>query len=414
MSNRRVETALLVEAGRLLLEYNESTGSIHRVLARTARALTRDSCTVSVEYGGVSVSIGDDAPLFQPVRELRYNMRLQSRVRGILADLQARRLDAVAARTQLSQALAESPRHPRGLAVSALALAAAALALILGADAGAAVAAGVSTGLGLLVRQELGRRHANLLALPLTAALMGSLIGSAAIQLGWTASGELALIVPALMLVPGPHLINGLLDLVENYLPMSVARLTLATGILLSSALGIVLGIELTDLEPLAVRGSGGFVRLNVLTDMALAGIVTCGFAVFYNSAWRHVGLAALGGMAGHGTRFLALEVGCRLVVATFLGGLVVGMVSGWLARSARLPVAIVAFAGAVTMMPGLLMYRAFGGALQLAHQHESASAALPAATLANAFEASLVVVGLALGLVAGASFFRSDGRSAA
>ena len=32
--------------------------------------------------------------------------------------------------------------------------------------------------------------------------------------------------------------------------------------------------------------------------------------------------------MAGHGLRFLALEAGCSLEAATFLGGLAVGVVS--------------------------------------------------------------------------------------
>src|SRR5262249_59046633 len=100
----------------------------------------------------------------------------------------------------------------------------------LGADAGAAGAVGLATALGLLARQELGRRHFSLLALPLTAALIGAVCGGVAIRLGWTRTPGLALIVPALMLVPGPHLINGVLDLIDNHLPMSMARLGLAAG----------------------------------------------------------------------------------------------------------------------------------------------------------------------------------------
>ena len=101
----------------------------------------------------------------------------------------------------------------------------------------------MATGLGLLARQELGRRHVSLLALPLTAAFVGAALGGLAIRLGWTRTPELVLIVPALMVVPGPHLINGLLDLIDNYLPMSLARLGLAAGVLLASTLGILLGV---------------------------------------------------------------------------------------------------------------------------------------------------------------------------
>jgi uncharacterized membrane protein YjjB (DUF3815 family) len=110
--------------------------------------------------------------------------------------------------------------------------------------------------------------------------------------------------------------------------------------------------------------------------------------------------MAAAGGMAGHGLRFLALGAGATLEAATFLGGLAVGLVSAGMARTARTPVAVIAFAGAVTMMPGLHMYRALGGAVQMARQAGPPDAA--AAVIGNAAEAGLVVAGLALGLVCG------------
>ena len=77
------------------------------------------------------------------------------------------------------------------------------------------------------------------------------------------------------MLIPGPHLINGLLDLVDNYIPMSIARLGLATSILIATAIGIALGIRLTLREFPLVEQNVTTDHLNVLLDMFLAGIVT-------------------------------------------------------------------------------------------------------------------------------------------
>jgi uncharacterized membrane protein YjjB (DUF3815 family) len=289
------------------------------------------------------------------------------------------------------------------VAILVLGVAAASLAALLGADAGAVVVSALAAGSGLLARQGLGRRHFSLLALPLTAALIGAVLGGLAIRLGLTQTPSLVLIVPALMLVPGPHLINGVLDLIDNHLPMSMARLGLAAGILLASALGIALGVELTLPGSLPPDEGANEDHLNLVSDMALAGIVTCGFAVFYNTAWRQVGMAVVGGMVCHGLRFLALESGYRLETATFLGGLAVGAVSGWMARSGKTPVAVIAFAGAVTLMPGLHIYRALGGALQLARLTTETDPAAMAGTLGNASQACLVVSGLALGLIFGA-----------
>jgi uncharacterized membrane protein YjjB (DUF3815 family) len=268
---------------------------------------------------------------------------------------------------------------------------------------GAAAVAGLATGLGLLVRQELGRRRFSLLTLPLTASLIGAVLGGVAIRLGWTRTPELVLVVPALMVVPGPHLINGLQDLIDNYVPMSLARLGLATGILLASAAGIVLGVELTLPDAVFSGQAASADHLNLVSDMVLAGIVTCGFAIFYNTAWRQLWMAILGGMAGHGLRFLALGAGFRLETATFLGGLAVGVLSAWIARSHRMPVAVIAFAGAVTMIPGLHLYRALGGAVRLARLGDMADSAMLAGTVGIGLQGCLVVGGLALGLLLGA-----------
>jgi uncharacterized membrane protein YjjP (DUF1212 family) len=403
MSALRLQTDLLLQAGRLLLAYNESTGAIHRALTATARALTDETCHVVVSYRGVAVSLAREGPAVEPVSELRYNMAVQARVHAILAQVRRGDLDPSEALSRLSRVEADTPRHSRWLAALLLGAAAASLAGLLGADVGAAGVAGLAAGLGLLARQELGRRHFSVLALPLTAALLGAVLGGLAIRWGWVRSPELVLIVPALMLVPGPHLINGLFDLIDNQLPMSLFRLWLAAGILFASALGVVLGVELTVPAPLFPEQGAGAAHLNLVFDMALAGVVTCGFAVFYNTPWRHLWMAAAGGMAGHGLRFLALEAGCRLEAATFLGGLTVGAVSAWMARSSKAPVAVIAFAGAVTMIPGLSLYRALAGALQLARQADSADPGTVAATLGHAFQGCLVVSALALGLILGA-----------
>ena len=88
-----LHTEFLADAGRLLLEYNESTGAIHRTLTATARAITDEECNVVVSYGGVAVSLGGDRPVLMPIRELRYNAALQARVHTILRQVRRGELD---------------------------------------------------------------------------------------------------------------------------------------------------------------------------------------------------------------------------------------------------------------------------------------------------------------------------------
>src|SRR5262245_57302665 len=121
METRRLQTELLVHAGRLLLEYNESAGEIHRALTATAAALTGDACQVAVSYNGVAVSLAGAPPSLLPVRELRYNTALQARVHEVLVRVRRGEVGAEAALEQLKQAEADTPRHPRWVAALALA-----------------------------------------------------------------------------------------------------------------------------------------------------------------------------------------------------------------------------------------------------------------------------------------------------
>ena len=403
MSARDLQTDLLLEAAALLLEYNESTGEIQRALQATANTISNEPCHLVISYDGVAIALGDQSPKLRPVRELRYNTTIQARVHEILRQVRQQQLEPSTALASLMSIPADAARHPPWLVALLLGAAAFSLAAILAADITAAAVAGVGTGLGFLVRHELGRRHFTLLLLPFMAAFIGGVLGGLAIRMSWTQTPELVLVVPALMLIPGPHLINGLLDLIDNYLPMSLARFGLAIGILLANASGLALGAELTLLEPLATDHAASSDGLTLISDIALAGMVACGFALFYNTAWRHLWPAMSGGMAGHGLRFLALKSGWPLEAATFVGGLTVGLVSGWIAWSREVPIAVIGFAGAVAMIPGVQIYRALAGAWQMARQGQTADPATVATMLGNGFQAILVVSGLALGFLIGA-----------
>jgi uncharacterized membrane protein YjjB (DUF3815 family) len=113
--------------------------------------------------------------------------------------------------------------------------------------------------------------------------------------------------------------------------------------------------------------------------------------------------MAAIGGMIGHGLRYLAVEAGWRLEVATFFGALVVGLVAASIARRYKLPFAVIAFAGAVTMMPGIQIYQTLGGIIRLAKLKGSSELTMVTHTLGNASQASLVIIALTLGITVAA-----------
>jgi uncharacterized membrane protein YjjB (DUF3815 family) len=109
--------------------------------------------------------------------------------------------------------------------------------------------------------------------------------------------------------------------------------------------------------------------------------------------------------MIGHGTRYLCLAADTSLPFSTFLACTAIGMLAGIAVIGPRLSFSSVAFAAAVPMMPGTLIYRSLAGAATLASAGADASADQLASTVALLLQAALVVAGMAFGLLLGAFF---------
>ncbi len=160
---------------------------------------------------------------------------------------------------------------------------------------GAIVVSGFSSAVGLVLRKELGRRHAIFFSLPFAAAFVGALLGGVAIRAGWTQTPGLCLLVPALMLVPGPHLIHSVQEMLENHMQAGMARLALAATILVAAALGMVVGVKLTvgALELTATPSDA--MHLTLPLDMVLAGLAACAFgALLQHPAASSLGVGPL------------------------------------------------------------------------------------------------------------------------
>lgn len=392
----------LVLAARLLLEYNMRAELLRRKLLRVARHLGVD-IRVFVTYRGVTLFARDGHQYHAQAPELRINVAVSAEVNRIVDAVCERQIDLAAATAGLESIERSAPRHNRWLLAAIFGVAAAALARLLLADWGAVAVSGVSSALGLLARQELARRHVVLFAMPFTAALIGSLLGGLVIRAGWTHTPGFCLMVPALMLVPGPHLINGLYDMLENHMQTGISRLGLAVGILVAAALGVFLGgwLALGMTTVSAVPAADAVITLP--TDVLLAGMAACGFGAFYNEPWRVLWISVLCGMVGHGIRFVAMQHGVSQEIATLFACLAIGAMANVAVDRLRLPFAAVAFAGAVPMMPGAFIYQGIEGAMQISRDGAHADPVLLAATFAHLFKACFVVGAMGLGLLIGA-----------
>jgi uncharacterized membrane protein YjjP (DUF1212 family) len=391
---------LLQVSARLLLEYNDRSKDIECGVARIARHVGVDVQPL-VGYREVTLATPDGRGLHTRAAELRINVAVTVGTHGVIDALCRDRIGLDEATRSLETVERLAPRHNRWVVVALFGLAASAIAWLLRADAGAIAVSGLCAALALVARQEVARRSVLVFAPPFAAGLVGAVFGGLAIRLGWTDTPGLCLIVPALMLVPGPHLINGMRDMLENHMPAGIGRLGLAVGILATAALGVVLGAWLTlGLATLSTSPSEA-IRLTLPLDAALAGVAACGFAAFYNAPWRVLWVSSACGMVGHGLRYLCLDY-LSVEISTLFACLAIGLMAGVAADRMRLPFPAVAFAGAVPMMPGVFMYRSIAGAMRLSADGAAADPVVAAATLALSYSSVFVVGAMVIGLLAG------------
>jgi uncharacterized membrane protein YjjP (DUF1212 family) len=388
-------------SARLLLEYNVRSQILEQRIERIARHLGINLQTI-VGYREVTLTLADGRSLQARVPELRINVAVSAGALHVLDELCLDRIGLDQATRSLEALERVAPRHGRLVVALLFGLAAAAIAWLLRADWGAIAASGVSSALGLVVRQEMAKRSVNLFAQPFVAGLIGAALGGLATRQGWTETPGFCLIVPALMLVPGPHLINGVHDILENHMQTGGCRLGLATSILVATALGVALGAWVT-LGPATVSTMPSEATpLTLPLDAALAGMAACGFGALYNAPWRVLWVSILCGVVGHGLRYVYLDH-MSVEIATLFACLAIGLIANVAADRLRLPFSALAFAGAVPMMPGVFIYQSIAGALRLSAAGTVVDPTLASTTLALSFKSVFVVGAIALGLLIGA-----------
>ena len=298
---------------------------------------------------------------------------------------------------RVASGVAEAEAQPfSGTVPFALACAtgAAALSVIYGATHPVAIllAALAAAGGGLL-RRWLGATSAGPLVQTFVAATLAGAVGAAAEHLHLGASAAVVAICPAMVLVPGPHILNGVLDLLDLRVTLGLARLAFGLLLLTSIGGGLILGLSAGG-QTLAVTAPSSPVPLVV--DVLAAGVAAASYPVYFSMPWRMIGWPVVAGMGAHAVHWYALHVGATLAVAAFVACLLVGALMVPVSHHMRIPFAGIGFAAVVALVPGVFVFRTLSGFVEFA-SHPSAQ--LLSAAAADLIGATVIVTGMGLGL---------------
>ena len=370
---------LLLRTGQLLVESAADTNRIVRNMNRVAAflGLPEEHLHIYVQFNMLMVNLSDDEhsfTKFQRCNKHGINMTTIS----LISKLSWKAIRQDYSIEQYAQELEEIANRPRNYTPVQVAIgtgfACGGFCIQFGCDWTAFFYASFAAAIGMYLRGLMLRKGLNNYMGIAIAAFISTVIAWATIYLppSWTSTPLHPLLACALFIVPGVPLINFVDDMLDNYIQVGLTRAINTFLMIVAMSFGIAFFLKLSNFDLTQFYTIPMIPHNSYLSYAAAAAISAMGFSMIFNIPRRLLWVVAIGGIIAVCTRnFVNLGPSNNNI------GLDMGLAIGSLAGSAlaiavkavhwvHAPNHVLSIPSVIPMVPGVLMYRALVGLIEM------------------------------------------------
>ncbi len=372
---------LLLRTGQLLVESAADTNRIMRNMKRTAAflGLPEEHLHIYVQFNMLMVNLSDNEhsfTKFQRCDKHGINMTTISLISKL--SWKAIREDySIERYAEELEAIASRPRNYTPVQVAiGTGFACGGFCIQFGCDWTAFFYASFAAAIGMYLRGLMLRKGLNNYMGIAIAAFISTVIAWATTYLPstWTDTPLHPLLACALFIVPGVPLINFVDDMLDNYIQVGLTRAINTFLMIVAMSFGIAFFLKLSNFD-LTQFYTIPMIPHNTYISYAIAAAISAmGFSMIFNIPRRLLWVVAIGGIIAVCTRNfvnlgpsnnnIGLDMG--LAIGSLAGSALVSLVAVKVVHWVHAPNHVLSIPSVIPMVPGVLMYRALVGLIEM------------------------------------------------
>ncbi len=371
---------LLLRTGQLLVESAADTNRIMRNMKRTAAflGLPEEHLHIFVQFNMLMVNLSDDEhsyTKFQRCDKHGINMTTLSLI-SKLSWTAIREDYSIERYAEELEAIANRPRNYTANQVAiGTGFACGGFCIQFGCDWIAFIYASIAAAIGMRLKGLLVEKGINVYMSIAASAFVSTVIAWATGFLpAWTDTPLHPLLACALFIVPGVPLINFVDDMLDNYISVGMTRAINTFLMIVAMSFGIAFFLKIANFDLTQFTTISMIPHNSYWSYAAAAAISAMGFSMIFNIPRRLLWVVAIGGIIAVCTRNfvnlgpsnnnIGLDMG--LAIGSLAGSALVSLIAVKAVHWVHAPNHVISIPSVIPMVPGVLMYRALVGLIEM------------------------------------------------